>query len=48
MKGAKIGEGTVLSWNIAKIASSNLVVGDDCIINAKYLDLREKLQFGIA
>ena len=43
MKGAKIGEGTVLSWNIARMASSNLVVGDDCIINARYLDLREKI-----
>ena len=46
MHGAKIGEGTVLSWHIAKHANVNLTVGDDTIIDAENLDLRGKITIG--
>lgn len=46
MKGATIGEGSVISWKIARICNSNLVVGDDCVIDADHLDLRCKIIIG--
>lgn len=39
-KGAIIGDNTNLSWNIVKIANHNLIIGEDCAIEAEYLDLR--------
>lgn len=46
LKGATIGQGTVISWKIAKSANSNLVVGDDCHIDAEYMDLRSRIVIG--
>ena len=46
MKGAQIGEGTVLSWNVVKMANGNLIVGEDCAIDAEQLDLRAKIIIG--
>lgn len=45
-KGAKVGKGTVISWNIAKIATRNLIIGEDCAIDADYIDCRSKVIIG--
>ena len=45
-KGATIGKGTVISWNIAKSANSNLIIGEDCAIDAGYIDCRSKVIIG--
>lgn len=39
-KGAKIGDNTNLSWNIVRMANSNLIIGEDCAIEAQHFDLR--------
>jgi len=39
-KGATIGNNSNISFHIALNANHNLIVGEDCIINAKRLDLR--------
>lgn len=39
-KGAIVGANTNLNWHLVKNVNSNLVVGDDCIIESAKLDLR--------
>lgn len=39
-KGATIGNNTNISWKIASKANKNLIIGDDCVIEAEYFDLR--------
>lgn len=43
MRGAKIGHDTVLSFHTAFCANKNLVIGDDCAVFAKHLDLRARI-----
>lgn len=38
--GAIIGKNTNLTWKIAKNANKNLIIGDDCVIEAQHFDLR--------
>lgn len=44
--GATIGEGTWISWNVAKMANANLVIGRDCAVEAKSIDLRGRVVIG--
>lgn len=39
-KGAQIGKNTNLNWKLVKKANSNLIIGDDCAIEASKFDLR--------
>lgn len=39
-KGAIIGNNTNITWNIAYRANKNLIIGEDCVIEAKHFDLR--------
>lgn len=45
-KGATIGEGVVITPNVAKSANSNLVIGNHSTINNSYLDLRNSISIG--
>lgn len=44
--GAQIGEGSIITMKLAKSANSNLVIGDDTIVEATSLDLRGKIVIG--
>mgnify|MGYP002622635288 CR=1 FL=1 len=44
--GAKIGEGVVITPNVARAANRNLVIGDHSTINNSYLDLRNPVTIG--
>ncbi len=44
--GAIIGDNSVISWELAKKANSNLVVGDHCCISTAEVDLRAKVVIG--
>lgn len=46
LKGAKIGQRTVLSWSVVRTCNSRLTIGDDCIIHASYIDPRDKVIIG--
>jgi acetyltransferase-like isoleucine patch superfamily enzyme len=43
MRGAQIGKRTILSWKVALNCNEKLCVGDDCIINAAYVDNRDRI-----
>lgn len=45
-KGATIGEGVVITPNVANAANRNLVIGDHSTINNSYLDLRNPVSIG--
>ena len=45
-KGAKIGEGVVISHNVAISANRNLEIGNHSTINNSYLDLRNPITIG--
>ena len=45
-KGAVIGKGTWITWHVAKMANENLIIGCDCSIEAKSIDLRGKVIIG--
>lgn len=45
-RGASIGKGSVISWHIAKSANSNLIIGEDCAIDADNIDSRSKVVIG--
>lgn len=38
--GAIVGENTLLTWKLAQRANSNLVIGEDCVIETASFDLR--------
>lgn len=39
-RGASICDSSNITWKIAKNANKNLIIGEDCVIEAEYLDLR--------
>lgn len=45
-RGAKIGEGVVVTKNIVRFANNNLSIGDHTTINNSYLDTRNPLSIG--
>lgn len=45
-RGATIGEGTLLSRELAKIANKNLVVGDHSLVATSQMDLRNPITIG--
>lgn len=45
-KGATIGEGVVITPNVANAANSNLVIGNHSTINHSILDLRNPIRIG--
>ena len=45
-KGATIGEGVVITPNVANAANSNLVIGNHSTINHSILDLRNPIKIG--
>ena len=44
--GATIGEGSWISWGVAKMANANLIIGKDCAVEAKSIDLRGRVVIG--
>ena len=46
MRGAKIGEGSTISWSLARRCNSNLTIGLDCAVDAAYIDSRAKVTIG--
>lgn len=43
LRGATIGQNTIITWKLAHRANSNLVIGDDVVIETDDLDLRSKI-----
>lgn len=41
LRGAKVGSRTIISWRIALNCNNKLCVGNDCIVNASYIDNRD-------
>lgn len=46
LRGAEVGENSILSWKLAKRANQNLIVGRNSIIEAWDIDLRGKVFVG--
>lgn len=43
LRGAKIGDASIIPFALAKKANKNLVIGDDCILETAELDLRSPI-----
>lgn len=44
IRGASIGQNTIITWKLARRANKNLVIGNDCIVEAWDFDLRSKIE----
>lgn len=46
LRGARIGRNSILTWGLARKANANLTIGEDTVVEAVDLDLRDKIEIG--